>query len=286
MRFVRVEGRLYDPADYIERLPELIADLPPGAARFAGDPEHYDFFGLRCVKDLAIVEWDHDEKRVAARIRFAGNPWKHDEDLIIDYVGVTELTIVVGAETRPTPDGIGPVMLDEVLPAEVGCSHEIAGLHGTLRIWCADLEASWHRVPRPDDPPPGSWAPELALGDRWNWLGRRLDGVWVVGVPHRRAEPADDAMEYLLVVLERPWPSVVQQWRTLPASAPALDEIVGHGLISGTWRARLAMDWLEDGYPVTNVLPALAVAKEDRRLGQHERHRALRIWLANRNPSA
>jgi hypothetical protein len=281
MRYVNAAE--FDPAAYLARLSELVSDLPPGAARFAADPEHYNHFGLRCTKDLTISEWHHDDAGAAARIRFAGNPWKHDEDLVVDYVGVTDVTLVLTGDGPATPDGIGSVRLDEILPTGDGCSHEIEGHRGTLRITCTDLEASWYRVPRPDDPLPGSWTHEMPLGDRWNWLGRRRDGAWVVGVPHRRADPVEESMDRLVVVLDRTWRAVEERWRALPASAPALDAIVTYALTSGEWRARLAMDWLDDGYPITNVVSALALAKDDRRLGQQQRHRALRLWLANRD---
>lgn len=278
----------FDPTAYLARLPELVAHLPHGAARFAADPDHYDFFGLRCTKDLTISEWRHDEAQAVAGIRFAGNPWKHDEDLIVEYVGVTDVTLVLSGDGPRTPDGIGIIKLDEILPIDGGCSHEIAGHRGTLRITCRDLDASWHRVRRPDDPPPGSWTPEMPLGDRWNWLGRRPDGTWVVGVPHRRADPAEESMDRLLTVLEQPRSTVNERWRALPASAPALDDILRHALTSGDWRGRIALDWLEDGYPIANVISALTVIKDDRRFSQQQRHRALRLWRANRDkyPSA
>ncbi len=256
-----------DPGAYLAELPHLAGRLPPGAARFATDPGHYDFHGLRCVKDLVAGELEHDRATATVRIRFTGNPWKHDEDLLISYTGVK----------RIHTDTIGIVRLDEILPAPEGCSHEIAGLDGTLRIVCADLTASWHRAPRDDDPPPGEWAPVLPLGDRWNWLGRHRDGTWVVGVPHRRAVPADERMDALVHVLTRPWRAVTRQW---PEGAPALDGIVGHALGTGSWEQLVALDWLEDGYPLPGVRAALEALRAGRGTENSRRGRANRLLKA------
>lgn len=60
MKYVRVEpledvhGFHLDPDPYLAALPDLLPRLPPGAARFASDPGHYDLTGGRCVKDLEL----------------------------------------------------------------------------------------------------------------------------------------------------------------------------------------------------------------------------------------
>ncbi|MFI7355772.1 hypothetical protein ACIBTP_17685 [Streptomyces avidinii] len=70
------------PARYLEHLPSLAHDLPAGARGFATAPEHYDFSGKRCVKDL---EGQHirgagtDDQQM--EIRFRHNCRKHEEDL-------------------------------------------------------------------------------------------------------------------------------------------------------------------------------------------------------------
>jgi hypothetical protein len=58
VRYVVAEQ--FDARAYLTALPQLAGDLPPGAARFATDPDHYDFAGLRCVKDLSVGEFVHD----------------------------------------------------------------------------------------------------------------------------------------------------------------------------------------------------------------------------------
>ncbi|MEV5843613.1 hypothetical protein AB0M32_16790 [Streptomyces sp. NPDC051985] len=43
-----------DPARYLDHLPSISGDLPPGARAFATDADHYDFRSRRCVKDLML----------------------------------------------------------------------------------------------------------------------------------------------------------------------------------------------------------------------------------------
>lgn len=38
--------------------------------------------------------------------------------------------------------------LDEILPHEKGCSHELRFTQGTVRIVCTDLEAIWDPAPQ------------------------------------------------------------------------------------------------------------------------------------------
>jgi hypothetical protein len=41
-------------------------------------------------------------------------------------------------------------MLDEMLPHEYGCSHEIACLSGSMGVVCRDLTATWVEADCPD----------------------------------------------------------------------------------------------------------------------------------------
>lgn len=138
MRHVKVTatgtGNFLDPGPYQDLLPTLVHALPPGARTFAADPDHYDFAGRRCVKDLTLDTvlrgdgWLH--------LGFRHNCWKHDEDLSIRYVDVDTVAL-------PDWTGFGAVTLDEVLPHPHGCSHEIGFLGGTLTIVSSDLVATW-----------------------------------------------------------------------------------------------------------------------------------------------
>lgn len=146
MKYVELEGRVgdltgvLDPGPYLERLPVLGGQLPPGARAFAADPDHYDFSGRRCVKDLLPVEarrtGDED-----LEIRFGHNCWKHDEDLVVRYRGVSRFQ--AGVLDVCALDEVGAVVLDEILPHPGGCTHELACRPGTLLVVCGDLEAEW-----------------------------------------------------------------------------------------------------------------------------------------------
>ncbi|MEV5550633.1 hypothetical protein AB0L35_31605 [Streptomyces sp. NPDC052309] len=73
-------------------------------------------------------------------VEFRHNCWKHDQDLVIRYTGVS-CFVTEPAEAAETD--LGTVILDEILPHGDGCSHEIACWDGTLTIVCRDLRATW-----------------------------------------------------------------------------------------------------------------------------------------------
>jgi hypothetical protein len=79
-------------ADYLSKLPSLAPALPPGAREFTIDKNHYDFSSSRCIKDLKVsgirVTGDGGELELALR----HNCWKRNDDLVIRYQGVRELT--------------------------------------------------------------------------------------------------------------------------------------------------------------------------------------------------
>ncbi|SHF68497.1 hypothetical protein [Streptoalloteichus hindustanus] len=143
MKYVRLEP-LIDPEDYLDKLGAVADALPPGAREFATDPGHYDFGSDRCVKDLTVeaLGYDDDHDRIALEIVFGPNPWKHTERLTVRYRGVVDLSLQVG----PKPLAgrrLGSVVLDEILPHEQGCRHEIALHAGSIVVVAADLTAVW-----------------------------------------------------------------------------------------------------------------------------------------------
>lgn len=153
MRYVDLDARVgeltgvIDPRPYLERLPEFARSLPPGARAFATDPGHYAFAGPRCVKDLRPLE----VRRLAedeVELHFGHNCWKHDEDLLVRYSGVSRFQVDVLDACDVA--GLGEVILDEVLPHPDGCTHEVACRPGTLLVVCRDLTASWLPVDCPE----------------------------------------------------------------------------------------------------------------------------------------
>lgn len=145
-------GNFLDPDAYLGLLPTLVGALPRGARAFAADPDHYNFVGQRCVKDLtpdtllrgatAVEDW--------LQLGFRHNCWKHEEDLSIRYVGVR--TLSPDMVDRSGWTSFGAVTLDEILPDEHGCSHEIGFLDGSLTVVSRDLIATWTEADCPDKP--------------------------------------------------------------------------------------------------------------------------------------
>ncbi|MCX5232354.1 hypothetical protein [Streptomyces sp. NBC_00233] len=129
-----------DPARYLSLLPSISGDLPPGARAFATATDHYDFRSKRCVKDLTLRAV-RGAGGAEMEVEFQHNCWKHDQDLVIRYSGVTGFVIDPADEDRGTD--LGTVVLDEILPHGDGCSHEIACWDGTLTVVCRDLQATW-----------------------------------------------------------------------------------------------------------------------------------------------
>ncbi|MBO3751986.1 hypothetical protein J5X84_38460 [Streptosporangiaceae bacterium NEAU-GS5] len=154
MQFIKIAniqgGFSLDPDKYLDALPELLADLPEGAARFAADPDHYNFFGSRCVKDLKIEQMELRDLhgRIELVITFAPNQFKHEQWLRIAYSDVTSFEVSASgwkpAEVWPETRRLGDVQLDEILPHERGCSHEIQLTRGRGFIVARDLSAEWY----------------------------------------------------------------------------------------------------------------------------------------------
>ncbi|WP_405900515.1 hypothetical protein OG242_26430 [Streptomyces sp. NBC_00727] len=148
MKFVKAEwdaevhGFDLDPSAYLGELPKMRDALPPGAWAHASDAEHYRMRSSRCVKDLELAEISvPTDKRGIVVIDFAANQWKHESGLRIRYSGVSHFSI----DYDQSIDWMqaDTVLLDEVLPREGGCLHEIALTDASITVHCQDLEAVW-----------------------------------------------------------------------------------------------------------------------------------------------
>jgi hypothetical protein len=156
MRYIDLNGTIGDvenvinPNAYLEKLPAFADDLPPGARRFATAPGHYDFFGNRCVKDLKVAQLRMVEDGASFELRLRHNCWKHEDDLTIRYHEIATINIGLTRDARSPAHR--DVVLDEVLPHEFGCSHEIACWGGTVHVIAQDLVATWTPAQCPDRP--------------------------------------------------------------------------------------------------------------------------------------
>ncbi|MGN5378279.1 hypothetical protein ACQ4WX_14275 [Streptomyces lasalocidi] len=148
MKFVDVHwerhGFFVDPRAYLDELPCLRDELPPGAWAFVSGPGHYDIPGaIRCVKDLELAGIHlATDKSGGLVLEFAPNRWKHDVGLRIGYTGVRHFAV----DHHRAIDWmrVDTVLLDEVLPdGDGGCAHEIELTDATVTVRCDDLEAVW-----------------------------------------------------------------------------------------------------------------------------------------------
>jgi hypothetical protein len=155
MKYVKVERReeprgfYLNAVEYHSKLPQFESILPSGAWAFASNPDHYDFSGPRCIKDLQVesVAVSDNDNGFGIEILFRSNPFKHDARLTIKYVSVTDFRVeALVSKGQSSPLGVlmlGDVQLDEILPCSDGCSQEIKMTGGSIFITCADLEATW-----------------------------------------------------------------------------------------------------------------------------------------------
>ena len=138
----------FDARPYLAVLPELAERLPPGARAFATDPEHYDLYSpRRCVKDLKLEStvFTDDLSAVGFELRFRFRPKAPVPLLAVRYRDLVSFRLEVGERPEGIPGvRLGDVALDEILPHERGCSHEIAFHYGTIHVVAADLTATWH----------------------------------------------------------------------------------------------------------------------------------------------
>lgn len=159
MQFVRIEaivedgwrkGYSLDADAYLRELPKMRGGLPDGARAFALDEDHYNFFARKCVKDLKVRHMKILDRNDAltVEIELEPNQFKHDRQLVIEYSDVIEFSVNVSSGPRkrnvwPDTRRLGDLQLDEILPHEHGCSHEVQLTGGSLWVVAADLNATW-----------------------------------------------------------------------------------------------------------------------------------------------
>jgi hypothetical protein len=133
-------GFSLDPTRYLDWLERFGDQLPRGAAALATDPGHYAF-GDRCLKSLVLdsVSLDPRSDGTSAQLAFRAFAGPREPVLVIRYTDVTDFSVRLDPETQANLE----VLLDEILPAESGCTHEIRLTIGSVLISCRDLEAEW-----------------------------------------------------------------------------------------------------------------------------------------------
>lgn len=133
-------------------LPNLEGSLPGGAYSFVTDPEHYNFFSERSIKDLKIerLEVVDSFAKLGITLDLAYNQLPNVPRLSIRYRDVSNLSIDVKSEFQMRADWInegikrmGDILTDEIHPNPHGCVHVIEMIHGVICVTCADLEAVW-----------------------------------------------------------------------------------------------------------------------------------------------
>lgn len=151
MKFFKVDwdpefsGFNIDPSVYKEKLEAFLDQLPAGAREFASDPAHYSFSDSRCVKDLQLAKIRTPiRKSDALEIQFSPNQWKHDHGLEIRYFSVTRFEFHLKRQAGWMSDEA--VLVDEVLPYDGGCSHEITLSDSRIYIESQDMIATWKHV--------------------------------------------------------------------------------------------------------------------------------------------
>jgi hypothetical protein len=122
----------------------------------------------------------------------------------------------------------------------------------------------------------------LAINDHGLLLGLDDTGTWVVWSPNHPPTPAHDRLVWLLPLLER-HPDDMAATLNEHVSPSLLPDLLRYALTAHGrhWPGR-AMGWLEAGWPTTDVLDVLATMKDNPKLAQPLRHRALRLWNAAR----
>jgi hypothetical protein len=146
------DGFLVDPRAYVEMLPGMNGSLPVGAYSFVSDPEHYNFFSERSIKDLKVERLQVVDgfAKLGVVLDLTYNRLPNVPRLSIQYRDVSNLSIDVRSKFQVRADWVnegikrmGDILTDEIHPDPHGCIHVIELIHGEISVTCADLEAVW-----------------------------------------------------------------------------------------------------------------------------------------------
>lgn len=121
----------------------------------------------------------------------------------------------------------------------------------------------------------------LAINEHGLLLVQDSSGTWVIeGSADGLIYVAGDRLAWLLPLLERTPTAIRAALPHTSLTETPLPALVRFALTAwGEHWPALALDWLESGWPIRDVLDVLAEMKDSRALSQPLRHRALRLWL-------
>jgi hypothetical protein len=107
-------------------------------------------------------------------------------------------------------------------------------------------------------------------------------GAWLIqGAADGLTYAAADRLVWLLPLLERSQADVRSALPEVCLTDTPLPALVQFALTApGEYWPALALGWLESGWPIGDLLGVLAEMKDDHRLSQSLRHRALHRWRA------
>jgi hypothetical protein len=134
--------------------------------------------------------------------------------------------------------------------------------------------------------------PVIAINDRGLTLGVDAEGTWIIWNEDDTVWPlhtvwlAYDHLLWLLPLLQKPQDVVIEAISGADADDKLLPAVLGYAL--GCWSdywAGLALEWLEAGYPSTELRDALQALKNATRQPQPVRHRALGLWRKATGPN-
>ncbi|WP_433353323.1 hypothetical protein ACQPYV_22710 [Micromonospora saelicesensis] len=108
-------------------------------------------------------------------------------------------------------------------------------------------------------------------------------GPWLIqGAADGLVCPAGDRLVWLLPLLESTPSDVSAALPDVPVADTPLPALVRFALTAwGEHWPTLALDWLNAGWPIRDLLDVLDDMKDSRELSQPLRYRALRLWRAS-----
>ncbi len=108
-------------------------------------------------------------------------------------------------------------------------------------------------------------------------------GTWLIqGAADGLVHPAGDRLVWLLPLLERIPTDVRAALSHVPLTDTPLPALVRFALSAwGEHWPTLALDWLDSGWPIRDLLDVLADMKDSCALSQPLRYRAHRLWRAS-----